>query len=70
MKAVVGYTDKTVDQVRNEIDAREAAAKNTRKGGKRSAAPAVGAPITSVHTNALAELQAAADRAKAEARGT
>lgn len=67
MRAVVRYSDKTVDQVRSEIDAREAAAEASRKrGGKAS----TGAPITSAHVDALEKLRADAEAAKAQAQQT
>lgn len=64
MKAVVGYSDKTVDQVQAEIKAREAGAKS---GRKRGSAPVVGGELTKGHVDALAALQAAAAAAKAGA---
>lgn len=73
MKAVVGYSDKTVEQVQAEIASRDAAAaagrRTPRRGGGSSSA-ATGAPITKGHIDALSALRAAADQAKADAAGT
>lgn len=71
MKAAVGYSDKTVEQVQAEIEQRQKAAESkTRSRSSTTAAaprPQVGGEIGKGHMDALSALRAAAEQAKAQA---